>query len=53
MPGDYGAHGRFDSRARDGSWEMFTDRHKIALFGTLGALATLFIAHQVAKQLDI
>ena len=53
VPGDYGAHGRFDARSRTGSWEMFTDRHRTALFGTLGALATLFVAHQVAKRLDI
>ena len=56
VPGDYGARGRFDAKARDGSWEMFTDRHKIALFGTLGALGTLgtlFVAHQIAKRLDI
>ena len=30
VPGDYSAHGRFDSRARASSWEMFTDRHRAA-----------------------
>ena len=32
VPGDYGAHGRFDAKARSVSWEMFTDRHRDALF---------------------
>jgi NAD(P)-dependent dehydrogenase (short-subunit alcohol dehydrogenase family) len=30
VPGPYGAHGRFDSRARPHSWEMFTSRHRDA-----------------------
>jgi len=30
VPGPYGAHGRFDDRARTGSWEMFTSRHRYA-----------------------
>ena len=30
VPGDYGAHGRFDARSRLRSSEMFTDRHKAA-----------------------
>lgn len=36
MPGDYGAHGRFDSRSRSGSWEMFTDRHRNAVWTVAG-----------------
>jgi short-subunit dehydrogenase len=39
VQGDYGAHGRFDARARDGSWEMFTSRHRDAFWAT--ALAGL------------
>ena len=35
VPGPYGSHGRFDSQARNQSWEMFTDRHRSAIFGTL------------------
>ncbi len=50
VPGDYGAHGRFDSRARDGSWEMFTDRHRDAFWiGALG-LAGLLGLHLLAKK---
>jgi hypothetical protein len=30
VPGPYGAHGRFDERARTGSWEMFTSRRRYA-----------------------
>ncbi|WP_414696977.1 SDR family oxidoreductase [Paraburkholderia sp.] len=33
VPGDYGAHGRFDDEARAHSWEMFTDRHRNAVYG--------------------
>ena len=52
VPGDYGAHGRFDSRSRAYSWEMFTDRHRKVVFA---AAAVGFVAalHQVAKRLDI
>ena len=51
MPGPYGAHGRFDSQARLGSWEMFTDRHRIAL-GALGAVLGVGVLHQLAKRYD-
>ena len=30
VPGDHGAHGRFDHRARIGSWEMSAGRHRTA-----------------------
>lgn len=33
--GDWGAHGRFDSRARDVSWELWTSRHRSVLMATL------------------
>jgi short-subunit dehydrogenase len=32
VPGPYGAHGRFDARARNESWEFFASRHRTALF---------------------
>lgn len=51
VPGDYGAHGRFDAQAHDRSWEMFTDRHRAALWG-LAALVAIGCAHQLAKRLD-
>jgi len=52
VPGDYGAHGRFDARSRTGSWEMFTDRHRTAFWA---AAAIVFIAgvHQLAKRLNV
>ena len=34
VPGAYGAHGRFDSKARPKSWEMFTSRHRDAFWAT-------------------
>jgi hypothetical protein len=52
VPGDYGAHGRFDSRSKTGSWEMFTDRHR-NFFWAAAALALVAGAHQLAKRLDI
>ena len=36
VPGDFGAHGRFDDEARQHSWEMFTDRHRSFLWGLAG-----------------
>ena len=36
VPGDYGAHGRFDDRSRARSWEMFTDRHRDAFWALTG-----------------
>ena len=52
VPGDYGAHGRFDNRARSGSWEMFTDRHRAAFFAA-AAVGVVAVLHQVAKRLDV
>lgn len=52
VKGAYGAHGRFDSRARTGSWEMFTSRHRnMAWAAVLVALAAG--AHQLARRLKI
>ena len=52
VPGDYGAHGRFDSQSRMGSWEMFTDRHRMAFWAAAGVgLATG--VHLLAKKLRI
>lgn len=52
VPGDYGAHGRFDSQSRLGSWEMFTDRHRIAFWAAAG-LGLLTGVHLLAKRLKI
>ncbi len=53
VPGAYGAHGRFDKRRpRTGSWEMFTDRHKMAFIGVLAVIGVA-VLHETAKKLDI
>lgn len=52
VPGPYGAHGRFDARASNVSWEMFTDRHRTAVFVVLAFVAGA-VLHQVAKRLEI
>ena len=36
VPGDFGAHGRFDDEARQRCWEMFTDRHRTLLLAIVG-----------------
>jgi hypothetical protein len=52
VPGDYGAHGRFDHRSRDRSWEMFTNRHKMVLVALM-AVGLAAMAHQIARRLRI
>ena len=53
VPGNYGAHGRFDSRhPRTRSWEMFTSRHRTAFWAGM-ALAAGTGLHLLAKRLDI
>ena len=52
VKGAYGAHGRFDSKARTGSWEMFTSRHRTAFWATVGVVAVAGI-HQIAKRLNV
>lgn len=43
VPGDYGAHGRFDDEARPASVQLFTDRHRAAFWAAtcVGAASTL------------
>jgi short-subunit dehydrogenase len=50
VKGNYGAHGRFDNRSRSGSWEMFTSRHRDAMWAAI-ALGAIFGAQQIAKRL--
>jgi short-subunit dehydrogenase len=50
VPGPYGAHGRFDDRARCVSWEMFTDRHRTAIAVTLACAAGVAL-YRAAKRL--
>ncbi len=53
VPGDYGAHGRFDSRSRTRSWEMFTDRHRDALYLGAATLLGVYALHRLAKRYKI
>ncbi len=50
VPGDYGAHGRFDSVARTASWEMYTDRHRTAFYAGAAGLLGLLGLHLLAKR---
>ncbi len=50
--GNYGAHGRFDSQSKLGSWEMFTDRHRMAFWAAAG-LGLVTGVHLIAKRLKI
>ena len=52
VPGAYSAHGRFDARSKNGSWEMFTDRHRNAFWAAAG-LGLLTCAHLLAKKYDV
>ncbi len=53
VPGDYGAHGRFDSRSRTRSWEMFTDRHRDAFYLGAATLLGVYALHRLAKRYKI
>ncbi len=52
VPGPYGAHGRFDAKARTWSWEVFTSYHRNAMWAAVAVGAVLGL-HQLAKRLDI
>lgn len=52
VPGNYGAHGRFDQESKTGSWEMFTDRHR-SVFWALAALGLVGGVHLLAKKYKI
>jgi short-subunit dehydrogenase len=46
VPGSFGAHGRFDARARSGSWEFFASRHRMALAGGVVVAIAALIARR-------
>jgi short-subunit dehydrogenase len=52
MPGPYGAHGRFDALARTRSWEVFTSRHRNAMWATLALGAVVAIARMARRHRD-
>ncbi|GAN77471.1 chemotaxis protein CheB [Acidisphaera rubrifaciens] len=49
VPGSYDVHGRFDSRSRPHSWQMFTDRHR-AVFWAAAAASVAAGPVALAKQ---
>jgi hypothetical protein len=51
-PGDYGAHGQFDARAKNFSWQFWLNKHrsKVALAG--GCLAGIGAATLLAGRRD-
>lgn len=49
VPGDYGAHGRFDAQAKNSSWEFFTSRHRDAIMGGLLALGGIAVAAMMGR----
>lgn len=44
VPGDHGAHGRFDQRARTSSWELWMAIHRRTIGLALGALLICLVA---------
>ncbi|HST76174.1 MAG TPA: SDR family oxidoreductase [Acetobacteraceae bacterium] len=49
LPGDPGAHGRFDAQSRDTSSELFTSRHRDAFAGGLLMLGALALGAMVRR----
>ncbi|MBV9249052.1 MAG: SDR family oxidoreductase [Acetobacteraceae bacterium] len=47
VPGPYGAHGRFDARAKQNSWEFFTSRHRNVLLGGLALTMAALLSRRV------
>jgi short-subunit dehydrogenase len=52
VPGNYGAHGRFDSQSKTASWAMFTDRHRTAFWAVAG-IGLVAGVHLMAKRLKV
>lgn len=51
VPGPYGAHGRFDARARNSSAAMFTDRHRALVVAAFVVMAGVAL-RRIVKRLD-
>jgi hypothetical protein len=50
VKGDYGAHGRFDGQSRDLSWQMFTDRHRSAVFAAAALGAAALVGRALVRR---
>ena len=53
VPGNYGAHGRFDAQSRRGSWAMFTDRHRDGVYLGVATLLGVYGLHLLAKKYKV
>jgi len=51
VPGPYGERGRFGAEARQGSVELFSDRHRVTAYALLGV--ALVGLHLLAKRLNV
>jgi short-subunit dehydrogenase len=52
VPGAYGAHGRFDARARNTSVAMFTDRHRTLVLAAFAVMAGVAL-RRIVKRLEL
>ena len=50
LPGDYGAHGRFDDRAVDTSFQLRANRHRAGSFGAAGLALGIAAAYVLASR---
>jgi NAD(P)-dependent dehydrogenase (short-subunit alcohol dehydrogenase family) len=50
VKGDWAAHGRFDSKARNESWEMFTSRHRDSIALGLAALGVMMVGRWLGRR---
>ena len=53
VPGNYGAHGRFDAQSRRKSWAMFTDRHRDGFYLGAATLLGVYGLHLLAKKYKV
>ncbi|HEX3953676.1 MAG TPA: SDR family oxidoreductase [Stellaceae bacterium] len=50
LPGDYGAHGRFDQRATDTCVQLWVSRHRTELLGAAGLALGLAAAYSLVSR---
>jgi short-subunit dehydrogenase len=51
VPGNFGAHGAFDDKAKTTSWELFTTEHRYLIFAA--AMGALYGLHRVVKRFGV
>ncbi len=52
VPGDHGAHGRFDARAKPGSVQLWLDLHRAGVAALVGAFAAVALARSLRPSLS-